>query len=128
MNKSVEEIREYYPENDQDIIDVADNYTWEMSYGWQAKLSLKENIIAHKDRGLNQWFLSLPLEVKESLNLIESEPHIFIEHQFWDQFTDLEDKPTEDQPEEFPVGIEEQQAKLKSKIIKLKDYKNDREE
>ena len=128
MTKTIEEIRKLYPENDQDIIDEADSYTWEMSYGWQRKLNLKENIIAHKDLALNHWFKELPLEIKESLNLFANDPNIFIDQEFWDQFTDLEVEPTQRELNEFEVGYEEQQSKLKPKIINLKDYKNDREE
>ncbi len=114
MTKTLEEIRTFYPENDPEVERIMDECTWEYTYGWERNLTLPENILAHKDMGLNKWFLNLPLEIKESLHLFSSEPNIFIHDEYWDQFKDLEENPTERELQPFDVGYEEQQANLKS--------------
>ena len=129
MTKTIEEIRKVYPENDQDITDVAENYTWELSWGWQKRLTLTENVLAKKDRDLNDWFLDLPLSIKECTYLTSQDPSVFINDDFVSDFIDMDREViSERELQPFDVGYEEQQAKLKSKIIKLKDFKNDREE
>jgi hypothetical protein len=103
MTKKIEEIRTFYPENDPYI----DNSSAEeLTYGWERNLTLKENILAYKDMSLNQWWVELPLEIKESLHLFSADPNIFIVDQ-------------------FEHGYEEQQERLKSKVIKLREYKPD---
>ena len=125
MTKTIEEIRTFYPDNDPEVARIMDECTWEYTYGWQRKLTLHENILAHKDMGLNKWFLDLPLEIKESLNLFSNESNIFIHEEYWCQFQDLEENHNERELQPFEHGYEEQQERLNSNVIKLKDYKPD---
>jgi hypothetical protein len=122
MTKKIEETRTFYPENDPYI----DNSSAEeLTYGWERNLTLKENILAYKDMSLNQWWVELPLEIKESLHLFSADPNIFIVDQFVDDYWNLEDKSVERELLEFEHGYEEQQERLKSKVIKLREYKPD---
>ena len=125
MTKSIQQIRTYYPENDPDIADVIQNATWDLAYGWQNSLNLTENILANKDIALNKWWAELPIDIKESLNLFSVQPNVFFSDQFVDDYYSLEEKPEERELNEFEQGYERQQGRLKSNVIKLKDYKPD---
>ena len=125
MTKSIQQIRTYYPENDPDIADVIQGATWDLAYGWQNSLSLTENILANKDIALNKWWAELPIDIKESLNLFSVQPNVFFSDQFVDDYYSLEEKPEERELNEFEHGYEKQQGRLKSNVIKLKDYKPD---
>ena len=71
MTKSMHEIRMWYPH----VSDYANLEIYEEHQKrWKEELTLRENCMAFNDMALDEWFKTLPIEVKEGIQVTYYNP------------------------------------------------------